>query len=174
MEENNTPKVICAACKKEKLITSFSINGRNGYRRKICKSCIGLGITKVPIDAGEIRYCQACERQKPIKDFYRNRAMRDGYELRCKVCHFNGVKRNKTESKYPNRKPHEQKWKNYFNIVGVTKNDYRNMFLFLESSGYSLKDDIHIQFCKKWGLTPHIPKQIFKNQYTPKDFNLSS
>ena len=172
MEENNIPKVICPVCKKEKLITSFSINGKNEYRRKICKTCVGLGITKVPIDAGDVRYCEACEHQKHIKDFYRNRAMKDGYELRCKVCQKNNIKRNKDSSKSNNRRPYEQKWKNYFNIVGVTKNDYRNMFLFLESSGYSLNEDIHEQFCNKWGLPSHNPKREFKNQYTPKDFNL--
>lgn len=175
MEENNIPKVICPVCKKQKLITSFSINGKNGYRRKICKICIGLGITKVPInmsDASNVRYCEACEIQKTIKDFYRNRAMKDGYELRCKVCQKNNIKRNKDRSNLSKKRPHEQKWKNYFNIVGVTKNHYRDMFLFLESSGYSLKQDIHIQFCNKWGLTPSNPKREFKNQYTPKDFNL--
>ena len=172
MEENNTPKVICLACKKEKVITSFTVNGRNGYRRKICKICIGLGITKVPIESGELRYCEACETQKGIKDFYRNNLFKDGYELRCKICRNNNVPRNKERSKLSAKRPHEQEWKNYFNIVGVSKNDYRTMYLFLQSAGYSLDEDIHIQFCKKWGLPPHNPKEQFKNHYTPKDFNL--
>lgn len=172
MEENNVPKVICLACKKEKLITSFSINGRNGYRRKICKACIGLGITKVPDEVAEYRYCPACEYEKPAKEFYRNKAIITGYEIRCKICKKNRIKINKDEPRYPNRKPYQQEWTNYFNLVGITKNDYKSMFVFLSKVGYSLEESIHVQFCKKWGLTPKQPNKPFKNTFTPKDFNL--
>jgi hypothetical protein len=178
MEENNTHKVICQGCNREKSITSFTVYGRNGYRRKVCKICVSSGITTIPKDIiednPELKYCPACNVLKSLKQFYRNKVMNDGYQARCKMCQINNIKINKVGAKYPNRKPHEQKWENYFNIIGVTKSDYRNMFLFLESSGYSLDEDIHEQFCIKWGLPSHNPKQVFKNQYTPKDFNLSS
>ena len=173
MEEDNTPKVICVACKKEKLITSFSVNGRNGYRRKICKACIGLGITKVPVEESDYRYCAACKLDKPSKDFYRNKLLISGYETRCKKCKNNRIKINQDGPRYAHRKPYQQEWANYFNIIGVTKDDYKSMYIFLNKVGYSLEENnIHEQFCKKWGLTPHKPKKPFKNTFTPKDFNL--
>jgi len=173
MEQDNPPKVICIACKKEKLVTSFSVNGRNGYRRKICKPCIKLGITKVAVEEGEYRYCAACKLDKPSKDFYRNNFLASGYEVRCKNCQKNKIKINQDGPKYIVRKPHQQEWANYFNIIGVTKKDYKTMYIFLNKVGYSLENNnIHEQFCKKWGLTPKEPSIPFKNTYTPKDFNL--
>jgi len=172
MEENKTATMICATCNVKKLITGFTVYGRRGYRRKICKMCVNQGLTMKDVKTVETKYCQACELVKPINQFYRNNTLVDGYERRCKNCHNNRVKINKEESKYTKRKPYEQEWKNYFNIIGVTKNDYKSMFIFLNKAGYSLEENIHEQFCKKWGLTPHKTKKPFKNTFTPKDFDL--
>jgi hypothetical protein len=52
------------------------------------------------------------------------------------------------------------------------KRDYVESFIFLKAMGYSLDQDIHIQFCKKYGLTPNDPKKTFKNIFTVKDCDL--
>jgi NMD protein affecting ribosome stability and mRNA decay len=174
MEENKIATMTCVVCEKEKNITSFIIYGRKGFRRKVCKFCLSQGLTMKDIKTVETKYCEACYITKPINQFYRNNAISTGYERRCKNCHNNRVKINKEKSKYSKKKPYEQEWKNYFNIVGVTKEDYKRMFIFLNKSGYSLENnDIHEQFCKKWGLTPQKPKKPFKNTFSPKDFNLA-
>jgi hypothetical protein len=49
------------------------------------------------------------------------------------------------------------------------KRDYVEAFVFLRAMGYDLTQDIHIQFCKKYGLTPNDPKQTFQNIFTVKD-----
>jgi NMD protein affecting ribosome stability and mRNA decay len=172
MEENKTATMTCVVCEREKNITSFSIYGRKGFRRKVCKVCITEGKTMKDIKTVETRYCAACELDKPINQFYRNNLLVGGYEGRCKNCKNNRIKINKDEPRYPNRKPYQQEWANYFNIIGVTKNDYKSMYIFLNKVGYSLEENIHEQFCKKWGLTPHKPSKPFKNTFTPKDFNL--
>jgi hypothetical protein len=44
--------------------------------------------------------------------------------------------------------------------------------MYLKDAGYNLKEDIHIQFCEKYGLTPHNPRKVFKNTYSQKDCGL--
>ena len=72
----------------------------------------------------------------------------------------------------PDKKKKEPQKQNPLQLGFVQVKDYENAYKFLESAGYSLKEDLHIQFCKKYGLTPNSPKQIFNNHYSPKDLGL--
>jgi hypothetical protein len=173
MEQKNPLKTIkCPTCNIEKSITSFTYNSTSNYTRKICKVCIQKGLTMKDVKITEDRCCEACEVVKPINQFYRNNALIDGYERRCKMCKINRVKINKNEPKYPNRKPYQQEWENYFNLVGVTKNNYRSMYIFLEGIGYDLSQNIHEQFCKKWNITYSPLKKPFNNHFSPEDCDI--
>jgi hypothetical protein len=173
MEETNPLETIkCITCDIEKSVTSFNHSNKRNYTRKICKVCIKNGLTMKDIKVTEDKRCEACEVIKPINQFYRNRALIDGYERRCKNCHNNRIKINKNEPKYEKKKPYQQEWKNYFNIVGVTKNDYHDMYIFLRGIGYDLNQNIHEQFCKKWNITYVPQEKEFNYHFSPKDCNI--
>jgi len=89
MEIRDENTRICNVCGKEKSITSYSINGRAGYRRKSCKLCYATRFERMEIlidkDALKEKMCKACNMIKDIKSFHRNNLFRDGYDARCKL-----------------------------------------------------------------------------------------
>jgi hypothetical protein len=114
----------------------------------------------------EKKICKACGVEKLHKRFTKlasgNRA---GV---CNICRSLGNTIKKGGSK-------KQPKKNIPLSLGfVQVKDYENAYKFLEKIGYKLnkKGDIHEQFCKKYGLTPNSPKEIFNNHYSPKDLGL--
>jgi len=111
--------------------------------------------------------------EKTIKNFNKNSSFSNGYESRCKTCKKDGKLIVFENSGKWSKKNQKIKRSNYMmRFTNPLKRDYVESFIFLRAMGYSLDQDIHIQFCKKYGLTPNVPKQTFKNYYTPKDCDL--
>ena len=38
------------------------------------------------------KYCNTCNKVKPIKEFYKRKASKDGYQGRCKECDYKKIK----------------------------------------------------------------------------------
>jgi hypothetical protein len=148
---------VCDTCNKEKPITAFSLNGRNGYRNKKCKPCV------IYNKNGDKKVCKACNIQKPIDEFPISNT--HGVKAaRCKLCRINKIlipkekKELNGKSKFVSQR-----------LTNVTKEDYKNTYLFLKNIlGYDLKSklSIHEQFCLKHNLTPHNPLNTFKEYYS--------
>ena len=111
----------------------------------------------------EKKICRACGIEKALTKFptlmSRNRA---GV---CRICKATGRTIVKTKVK-------EKKVDAPLNLGNVNINDYIKMYQYLEKSGYSLEEDIHEQFCKRYNLTPHSPKKVFNRHYSQKDCGL--
>ena len=112
----------------------------------------------------ETKVCKACNIEKDIKNFHRQAAVSDGYMARCKKCKLVGKLIPKEKKEKKEIRP--------LTLANPSAQDYINMYKFMESIGYSLKEDLHIQFCKKYGLTPSNPKQTFSSYYSQKDCGL--
>ena len=119
------------------------------------------------------KICKACLIERAVKNFVKSKAFPDGYESRCKICKRNGTKIVFENSGKWSKK--SKKIRNSEYILPFTnplKRDYVESYIFLREMGYSLDQDIHIQFCNKYGLTPNDPKKTFKNHFTQKDCDL--
>jgi hypothetical protein len=170
MENNNEKTMVCVVCEKEKLITSFSIYGRKGFRRKVCKVCINQGLTMKDIKISETKLCIACDVKKPINQFYRNNALIDGYEKRCKSCKINNISsRVKAEPKSFGEKYNAEVT---MNLVGLREDDFRSTYLFLQSIGYDLSRNLHEQFCEKYNLPVNPVPYTTKYHFSPKQLGL--
>ena len=166
MEQKERLKTkICKSCGVEKNIESFTTNKTNGYTRKRCKICVKnkvYGDTEVYTETKE---CRACNEIKSIIEF--NKAYgTDGLSSRCKICIRNKKLIPKELKEQPGRK------ELVMELYATSKKDYIQTYKFLESIGYSLSGDIHLQFCEKHNLTPRTPKKKFLNHYTQKDLGL--
>jgi len=171
MENNDEKTMVCVICEKEKLITGFTVYGRRGYRRKICKMCVNQGLTMKDIQIKETRLCIACDVKKPINQFYRNNALIDGYEKRCKYCKINNISsRQRPDKIYKSLKNDDD---NLPSLVGLTEDDFRRTYLFLKSIGYDLKRSIHEQFCEKHNLPVNPEPYKTKFYFSPKDLGLA-
>jgi hypothetical protein len=111
------------------------------------------------------RLCRACNKEKKLSQFHKQNAA-DGYTARCKMCQNSGI-----------LIPKHKIIKNEIiplTLTGLKEGDYVDMYKFLNAVGYSLNDenDIHEQFCIKYGLKPSNPKQTFNYHFTPKDLGL--
>ena len=112
----------------------------------------------------EKKICRACNILKRLKSFQTLKSGNKGNV--CNLCKSLG-RRIPREPK-PSRIP-----KNITLQMGfVRKQDYTEMYKCMELMGYNLSQDLHEQFCKKYGLTPNSPKQTFKNHYSQKDCGL--
>jgi len=113
----------------------------------------------------EKKICKACGNQKKLKSFGKTSSGNRGNV--CNVCKSlgNTIKKGVKGEHYVVKN-------NALQLGNTSIKDYKNTYEFLESIGYNLSEDIHIQFCLKYGLTPHSPKQKFKNHYSQKDCGL--
>ena len=171
MEEMNEITRICAVCGKEKSINSYVVNGRNGYRHKICKVCVSMGLTRKDLaPPKETKKCPACEVTKPINQFYRNNSLITGYEPRCKVC-----KNNRISSRVKGEPKQKSSAEPIMSLVGLSKEDFRKTYLFLQAIGYNLSGDksIHEQFCLKYNLPVNPEPYNTKYYFSPKYFGLA-
>lgn len=112
----------------------------------------------------EKKICRACNALKRLKSF---QTLKSGNKAGvCNLCKSQG-KRIPRESK-PSRIP-----KNIALQLGfLRKEDYTEMYKAMELMGYDLSQDLHEQFCKRYGLTPNSPKKTFINHYSQKDCGL--
>lgn len=155
---------ICAACQKEKNIMSFIKNGTTGYFSKRCKICVKNQVFKID-DRTETKQCSACNEIKSVKKFNKTYNV-EGYASRCKLCIKNKILIPKELRETPGRK------EPVMELYATSKKDYVETYKFIESIGYSLQEDIHLQFCKKYNLTPRTPKKKFLNHYSQEDCGL--
>ena len=116
------------------------------------------------------KICCACKKEKDIRCFYACQKIADGYENRCKICKKERIKCNSNKKllKSPGR-PKERELPELWN---VRKGDWIETYKFLESIGYNLNENIHKQFCEKFGLLPRKRMKEKSIQYTPKDLGL--
>ena len=161
MSRNLKETKICDTCKVEKIITAFSISGRNGYRNRRCKHCVTINANKT-----DKKVCRACDIEKPIDEFPTTSV--NGLKAsRCKLCKNNNI--------LIPREKRDVYGKSNFSpqrLVNITKEDYKDTYIFLRDSlGYDLTShlSIHEQFCLKHNLTPHIPLNSFPEQFSIKD-----
>jgi DNA-directed RNA polymerase beta subunit len=122
------------------------------------------------IEPLKTKICKACLIERTIKNYNKNTSFSDGFESRCKTCKKNGnLIVFKSDGKW-SKKKHKIKRSDYIlPFTNPMKRDYVEAFVFLRAMGYDLTQDIHIQFCKKYGLTPNDPKQTFQTIFTVKD-----
>jgi hypothetical protein len=117
------------------------------------------------IEPVEKKICRACEKEKKITSFAKGASGKRGGV--CNLCKSLGMTiKNKTRIKKPPIK------NNPLQLGNVSKKDYITAYQFLEKAGYSLKEDLHEQFCKKYNLPIREPKRIFNNHYSQEDCGL--
>lgn len=111
----------------------------------------------------EKKICKACEKEKKVTSFTKLPSGNRGNV--CNLCKSLGINIKK-------KNPYERKViKNHpLSLGNVSKKDYVLMYEFLKNAGYSLgNNDIHEQFCKRYGLIPKKKKAVFNNHYSEKD-----
>jgi hypothetical protein len=161
---------VCSECNVKKDYLEFNLNGRNGYRNKRCKQCVKSLKAGIPII--KLKTCKACLIERPINNFEKSKDWSDGYQSRCKICKKNGTKIVfASDGKWAKKRNIKTNYRGLV-ITNPMKQDYIDTFMFLRDAGYNLKEDIHIQFCEKYGLTPNSPKKVFKKTYSQKDCGL--
>jgi hypothetical protein len=113
----------------------------------------------------ETKICRACEKEKKITSY--SKTSSGNRAACCNLCRSLGktIKNKKPSQKEPIKNHPLQ-------LGNVSQKDYEYMYKSLEKMGYNLYQDLHEQFCKKYGLTPNSPKQIFLNHYSQKDLGL--
>lgn len=115
----------------------------------------------------ESKICCACQKLKKIKDYYVNRALKSGYDNKCKMCRLHGrLCRKKDTPKRPKPKKRE------INLTNVTKEDWVETYLFLEKIGYDITNDLHHQFCERHGLKPRKRMKEKTLYFSPKDLGM--
>lgn len=175
MEIRDENTRICNVCGKEKSITSYSINGRAGYRRKSCKLCYATRFERMEIlidkDALKQKMCKACNMIKDIKSFHKNNLFRDGYDARCKLCKQEGktcTKKHIGESLQKKLRDAD----NGLKLSSVRKEDWLETYNLLSEMGYDLTQNISEQFCLKYGLK-YKERRDAKGLYkSPKDLGI--
>ena len=113
----------------------------------------------------ETKICCSCKKKKSIKSFYKSNVK--SIMNRCKICNQQGkMCINETQSRLKHKKEDGPQ------LFNVSKNDWIKTFLFLQSIGYDLEKDIHLQFCEKHNFEPN--KRGFENSiiYSPKDLGM--
>jgi hypothetical protein len=119
------------------------------------------------------KICKACHIQRTVKHFVKTKAFADGYESRCNICKKNGIKivfENSGKWSKKNKKIRNSEY--ILPFTNPLKRDYVEAYIFLREMGYSLDQDIHIQFCKKHNLEPIVRQKKSISQYSPKDCDL--
>ena len=164
MVKDDENKKICVICNVEKSLSSFGVNGKNKYRRRQCKVCVSQRLKMIKTPVLNTKVCNACNIEKEIKLFNKQQGIGDGYAARCKKCKLNGILMPREKKEKKEIRP--------LTLAAPSIQDYKDMYKLMETIGYSLSEDLHIQFCIKYGLTPNIPKKTFLHYYSQKDCGL--
>ena len=120
--------------------------------------------------------CCACNKEKIIDDFYKNRNAPNGYQARCKTCMEADILCRERKSYVRSKNLRTGRPVSLApQLYNVRKEDWIETYDFLKRIGYNLSGDktIHEQFCEKHNLEPR--KRMYEKsiQYTPKDLGLS-
>ncbi len=108
--------------------------------------------------------CIVCKKVKSAESFHKSKAYSDGRNSKCAICvnHY-----NKGRTKV-NKKETDPALRGLI-IVHPKKDDFHQMFLFLQSIGYDPSKDIHQQFCEKYNLTYKKRDDHSKNKFSYDD-----
>jgi hypothetical protein len=147
---------ICSVCGIEKHYLQFNINGRNGYRNKKCKICLGKQIKESSEDykSTETKICKACNIERHISFFWR--VVGEKRQSRCTVCFKNKVyiqPRLSPEDRIEKKSEYQKSHDEILRLDAPSAKDYMLTYKFLENCGYDISKDIHKQFCEKYNLT---------------------
>ena len=129
---------ICRTCKVEKEITEFKKNPmyKDGYETQ-CKKCqkeIKLERLNHNINSNNIpikKICRICNEEKDITEFGINRAYKDGYETRCKICRNKEAAIQREKHRESNNKKYVEKYhsdpefKKWFDVAVDLSVEYR-------------------------------------------------
>lgn len=115
----------------------------------------------------ESKICCGCKIEKPIKDFYRNKELKGGFENKCKKCKKKKISCRKVAEKKRSKPTYDQ-----IMMFNVSKQDWIETYRALERIGYDLKQDLHLQFCKKHNLEPKLRTKEKSIYYSVKDLGL--
>lgn len=127
-------------------------------------------ITPQKKEVRKTKTCCSCLKVKDFeKDFYRNKQYEDGKYSKCKFCLLKGsfcVKKSKEKKK---TKRDDQLY-----LTGNSKNDWKEMYFFLNKIGYDLGSDltIHQQFCLKYNLKERKISRTKQKYFSPVDLGL--
>jgi hypothetical protein len=115
------------------------------------------------------KICHTCGIEKELDSFYKRSGTKDNRQTSCKIC----MKINNSTYK-DKKKVEEQEMEgfdyNALNLIGVSKDDYCQMYSFLSRIGFNPELDIHSQFIKKWGISTYKERQVkHKNRFTYDD-----
>lgn len=117
--------------------------------------------------------CCSCNKNKDIKDFYRNKLVKDGRMGKCKLCMSQGLS-CRSQYKVKHERSGRPRKIDGPVMYNVAKEDWIEMYEFLSRIGYKLSGDktIHEQFCERYNLRPR--KRMYEKsiQYTPKDLGM--
>lgn len=103
-----------------------------------------------------MKRCSGCKIEKEYCEYHKNCRTHDGYANYCKSC----LTRYQSNSK---------KVVDEFNLHGVTEQDYRMMYKFLESMGYDIYGNIPKQFAQRHNLKYKSRKsKVGKNNSGPE------
>lgn len=102
----------------------------------------------------EHKICCSCGENKEISLFFRNCGRNDGYEARCKQCKKTNKKCVARRGKKKEKEYIEPNIQDDFTFLHPTKEDWAWMYQMLQRLGYDLNENIHKQFCQKYGLQP--------------------
>ena len=132
----------CVVCKVEKPKSEYNLNQQK------CKSCENLKLFK----------CYKCNTVKHYDEFGKDKYRSSGISSRCKKCHQE-EKRNKTRKITISRKSrmffrdclkrlNKNKSSNVYDMLGYTKEDFKNKFPILPS-GYDIDHCIPLSWFKE-------------------------
>jgi hypothetical protein len=93
-----------------------------------------------------MRVCKVCNKEKKDESFYKNKALKSGYNTTCKICS------NLYQSKLRKKNIKIYETSSSLKLAGVKKTDWCSMYLFLKDLGYNIEKDIHFQFTEKYNL----------------------
>jgi hypothetical protein len=102
------------------------------------------------------KVCSACGSTKKITSFHKRQIEPDGYAKRCKIC---------VNLYNHSRKKNAYKEELKIGLTALRKEDWCQMYSFLEQIGYNTKEDIHGQFIKKHNI-PEYKERPKKNNLT--------
>lgn len=70
-----------------------------------------------------MKRCYVCQKEKPLEDFYSNKASKNGRTAECKECEKARMKRRKKDPRVRNR--NRKNWAQYtINSLKLTDADY--------------------------------------------------
>lgn len=117
------------------------------------------------------KVCKYCGIEKDIDSYYKKMSSTDGHQSVCKIC-TSIVTREYREIKLSENPPVKKTKEDTktLSLNGAIKRDYCEMYSAMDKLGYNPEMDIHIQFCKKWGLkVSKSSRKGHKNQFSYQD-----